>query len=172
MARKKNRFRYSSDIGKKFFDLCKEGYTFTQIATQLEIPKRKFLDWLADERNYEFKAIWEQGTEMCQAYHETKLRELVHSNASGPVITGQQYILKTLFPKDWADKNPVQKVEVMGVDKLSNEELDAAISRKLKSTTIIKALLSKPENDLTALHAETAKEENREAGQEDQQITH
>lgn len=128
-------YKYSYALGEKFFELCKEGKSLTQISSILGVPKRKWIEWHNSTRDEHssMKRFWETGREACQCYHETLLDNMIKQNVKSTAseIDAQKYRLKVMFKDDWSEKQDVAKIEISHISKLSDSEIQTQLDTLL-----------------------------------------
>lgn len=143
VSKYKRKEKYNKEMANRFFELCKEGKSLTQISAELGIVKSVLLDWSTDPKKHEFRAAFERGKEACQAYHEDLLTKMVNGivKCSSKQIDAQIYTLKVKFKEDWSEKQEV-KIEVSELDKLNDAQIAEGIVAKLRNPAVAREILN------------------------------
>lgn len=134
----------------KFYNLCKQGKTLTQIADTLEVLKEDFFRWADDKRKFEWQAAWARGKQACQAFHEARLDNMItgETKASAKEIDAQIHWLKVKFKEDWSEKQEI-KLEVSPLERLNNDQIAQGIISKLTNPAIARELLKQIQGSTT-----------------------
>jgi hypothetical protein len=111
----------------EFLELCRNGKTPTQIAVRLNMLRDELTVLSKTEH---FKAIWQKGKELYQAYHEDLLDQMMSegSRADTKDRDLQRWRLETHFKNDWSDK-PEEKEDTDRITTLTNAELEEKIKQ-------------------------------------------
>lgn len=106
------------------------GYSLTQIATSLNVPKSVLSYWGTSEKA--LRDVWELGRDACQSYHESLLSKMISKEipASSAEIEAQKYKLRVMFKEDWSEKQE-SKLEIAHTNNLSDEEIQVQLERLL-----------------------------------------
>ena len=141
-GRPKKEGGYTDATASRYLELCKEGKTLSQIASDFKVTEKELLKWANDPKKSKLHTCWELGRTYCQAFHEAYLDEMIKDKkVYSHQINSQQHRMAVMF-KDWNLKKESKVTVTNRYDDMTEAELDKEVMAMIKRKTHKEFLLN------------------------------
>lgn len=123
----------SDDIDSKYLQLCREGKTLSEIASEFHLSEEEFKKLPETRKGAKLGTVWKLGQTYFKAFHEALYKEMVRNKKdySSQQISGQKEFL-TVYVKEWNIKKETKVTVENKWETMSEKDIDRELQSTLK----------------------------------------
>lgn len=124
----------------EFLSYCRQGLTLTQIAVRANLSKEELVNHF--KSTDELKLSWSRGKELCQAFHEDLLDQMMSDGSTADTKDRdlQRWRLEVRFPNDWSEKSDQNPENISELSNMSTSEIENKIKNLINLPHIQKII--------------------------------